>query len=87
LTAIRADRSLRGKFEEFLADRQPGIISSLGPVVLRLLAPFPLGMLGVVLGIVEVIGAVLQGLGFGAPSEEIGLELPLFSFELVDLSL
>ena len=60
MTAIRADRLLGGKFEEFLADRQPGIISSLGSVVLRLLAPFPLGMPGVILGIVEVIGVVRE---------------------------
>ena len=43
---------LGGKLEEFLADRQPGIVSPLGSVVLRLLAAFPLGMLGVVPGIV-----------------------------------
>ena len=71
------------KDSEFLADRQPGIISSLGSVVLRLLAPLPLGMLGVVLGIIQVIGAIPQRLGFGASSEKIGLELPLFTFELV----
>ena len=83
MTAIRADTLLRGKFEEFLADRQPGIISSLGSVVLRLLAPFPLGMLGVVLGIAQVIGAIPQRLGFGASAEKIGLELAFFTFELV----
>ena len=74
---------LGGNFDGFLADRQPGIISPLGSMVLRLLAPFSLGMLGVVLGIVEAIGAILQRLGFGASSEEIGLELPLLTFELV----
>ena len=75
---------LRGKVEESLAHRQPGVISPLGPVVLRLLAPFPFGLLGLVLGIVQVIGAILQRLGFGASSEKIGLELPLFTFELLD---
>jgi hypothetical protein len=75
---------LGGKLEEFLADRQPGIISSLGSVVLRLLAPFPLGMPGVILGIVEVIGAILQRLGLGASAEKIGLKLPLFTLELLD---
>ena len=87
MTAIRADTLLGGKFEEFLVNRQPGIIAPLGSVVLRLLAPFPLGMLGVVLGIVQVIGAILQRLGFGASSEKIGLELPLFTFELFDFLL
>jgi hypothetical protein len=78
---------LGGKFEEFLADRQSGIISPLGSVVLRLLAPFPLGMLGVGLRIVQVIGAILQRLGFGASSDKIGLELPLLAFQLFDLLL
>ena len=78
---------LGGKFEEFLADRQLGIIAPLGSVVLRLLAPFPLGMLGVVLGIVKVIGAIVERLGFRASSEKIGLELPLFTFELFDFLL
>ncbi len=78
---------LGGKIDELLTDRQPGIIAPLGSVVLRLLAPFPLGMLGVVLGIVQVIGAILQRLGFGASSEKIGLELPLFTFELLDFFL
>ena len=87
MTAIRADTLLGGKFEEFLADRQLGIIAPLGSVVLRLLAPFPLGMLGVVLGIVKMIGAIVERLGFRASSEKIGLELPLFTFELFDFLL
>ena len=87
MTAIRADTLLGGKIDEFLTDRQPGIISSLGSVVLRLLAPFPLGMLGVVLGIVQVIGAILQRRGLGASAEEIGLELPLLTLELFDFLL
>ncbi len=82
MTAIRADTLLGGKVEESLAHRQPGVISPLGSVVLRLLAPFSLRMLGVGLGIVQVIGAIPQRLGFGASSEKIGLELPLFTFEL-----
>ena len=39
------------------------------------------------LGIVQVIGAILQRLGFRASSEKIGLELPLFTFELLDFLL
>ena len=84
LAAIGADTLLGRKFDEFLTDRQTGIISPLGSGVLRLLAPFPLGLLGVVLGIIQVIGAIVQRLGFGASSEEIGLELPFFTFELFD---
>ena len=87
LTAIWADTLLGGKIDELLTDRQPGIIAPLGSVVLRLLAPFPLGMVGVVLGIVQVIGAILQRLGFGASAEEIGLELPLLTLELFDFLL
>ena len=34
-----------------------------------------------------MIGAILQRRGFGASSEEIGLELPLFTFELFDFLL
>ena len=87
MTAIRADTLPGGKFEEFLVDRQLGIIAPLGSVVLRLLAPFPLGMLGIVLGIVQVIGAIVQRLGFRASSEKISLELPLLTFELFDFLL
>ena len=87
LTATWADTLLGGKIDELLTDRQPGIIAPLGSVVLRLLAPFPLGMVGVVLGIVQVIGAILQRLGFGASAEEIGLELPLLTLELFDFLL
>ena len=87
LTAIWADTLLGGKIDELLTDRQPGIIAPLGSVVLRLLAPFPLGTVGVVLGIVQVIGAILQRVGFGASAEEIGLELPLLTLELFDFLL
>ena len=87
MTAIRADTLLGGNIDECLTDRQPGIISPLGSVVLRLLTPFPLGLLGVVLGIVQVIGAILQRLGFRASSKEVSLELPFFTFELLDFLL
>ena len=87
MTAIRADTLLGGKIDECLTDRQPGIISPLGSVVLRLLTPFPLGLLGVVLGIVQVIGAIVEWLGFRASSKEVSLELPFFTFELLDFLL
>ena len=87
MTTIRADTLLGRKIDECLTDRQPGIISPLGSVVLRLLTPFPLGLLGVVLGIVQVIGAIVEWLGFRASSKEVGLELPFFTFELLDFLL
>ncbi len=34
-----------------------------------------------------MIGAIPQRLGFGASSEKIGLELPLFTFEVFDFLL
>ena len=37
-----------------------------------------------VLRVVEVVGAIVARPGLGASSEEIGLELPLFAFELFD---
>jgi hypothetical protein len=43
---------LRRQFENLLADRQVGVIPSLGCGVPRLLAPLPLRFLGVVLGII-----------------------------------
>src|SRR4051794_14824525 len=64
-----------------------GVISSLGTRVPRLLAPVPLGALGAVLGIIQVIGAIVARLGFGASSEEIVLELAFFAFKLFDLLL
>ena len=85
MTAIGADTLLVGKLEEDLADRKPGIISPLGSVDSPVAGPVSAsGCSGVVLGIVEVIGAILQRLGLGASAEEIGLELPLFTFELFD---
>ena len=87
MTAIRADTLLGGKIDELLTDRQSGIIAPLGSVVLRLLTPFSLRLLGVVLGIVQVIGAIHQRLGLAASAEKIGLELPLFTFELLDFLL
>ena len=76
-----------GSSTEFLTDGQMGVIPSLGTRVPRLLAPVPLGSLGVVLGIIQVIGAIVPRLGFGASSEEIGLELAFFAFKLFDLLL
>ena len=38
-------------------------------------------------GFPQVIGAIVERLGFRASSEKIGLELPLFTFELLDFLL
>ena len=57
-------------------------------MVLRLLTPFPLGLLGVVLGIVQVIGAIFFTVRLPpASSKEVSLELPFFTFELLDFLL
>jgi hypothetical protein len=72
------------QFEELVTNRQMRVIPSLGPGVLRLLAPFPLRVRGVLLGIVQVIGAIASRRGLGASPEEIGLELAFFTFELFD---
>ena len=61
-----------------------GVIPSLGAGVVRLLAPFPLRFLGVVLGIIQVIGAIAPRRGFGASPEKVGFELAFFTFELFD---
>ena len=52
-----------------------------------MLAPFPLRFLGVVLGIIQVIGAIASSRGLGASPEEIGFELAVFTFELFDFLL
>jgi hypothetical protein len=64
-----------------------GVIPPLGTGVPRLLAPVPLGCLGVVPGIIQVIGAIVRHLGFGASAEKIGLELAFLAVELLDLLL
>ena len=87
LAAVGADTLLSRQFTEFLPDQKAGIIPSLGSGVARLLAPLPFGLLSLVLGIVQVIGAILQRRGFGASAEEIGLELPFFPLELLDFLL
>ena len=74
-------------FEELLTDGQMGVILSLGTSVPRLLASVPLGSLGVVLGIIQLIGAIVPRLGFGASSKQIGFELTFFAFELFDFLL
>jgi len=75
------------QFDEFLTDGQRGVIASLGTGVARLLAPVPLGCPGVVLGIIQLMGAVIPRLGFGASSEQIGLELAFLALEVFDLLL
>jgi hypothetical protein len=64
-----------------------GVIAALGAGVARLLAPVPLRLPGVVLGIIQVIGAIDSRLGFGASSEQIGSELAFLALELFDLLL
>jgi hypothetical protein len=86
-TATGTRTLLRRQFEDPLADRQVGVIPSLGPGVLRLLASFPLKFLGVALGIIPVIRAIASTRGFGASPEKIGFELAFFTFELFDFLL
>jgi hypothetical protein len=87
LAAIRTHTSLGGQFEDLLADRQVGVIPSLGCSIARLLAPLPRSFLGVVLGIIQMIGAIPSRRGLGALAEEIRLELAFFPFELFDVLL
>jgi hypothetical protein len=75
------------QFDELLTDGQMGVIPSLGTRVPRLLATVPLGFLGVVLGTIQIIGAIVPRLGFGASPEKIGLELAFLAFKLFDLLL
>ena len=75
------------QFDEFLTVGQMGVIPSLGTRIPRLLAPVPLGCLGVILGIIQVMGAIVPRLGFGASSEQIGLELAILAFQWFDLLL
>jgi hypothetical protein len=75
------------QFDEFLTAGQMGVIAPLGTSIPRLLAPVPLGCPGVVPGIIQVVGAIVPGSGFGTSSEEIGLKLALLAFELFDLLL
>ena len=62
-----------------------GVIPSLGCGVPRLLTPLPLRFLGFVLGIVQVIGAIVSRRGLGTFPEQIRLELAFFPLELFDL--
>jgi hypothetical protein len=82
--AAGTDASLRRQFTDFFVGRQARIIAAFGPGILRLLAPIPPGWRGPVLRVIQVMGAIVQGPGFGASSKEIGLELALFPFELFD---
>jgi hypothetical protein len=75
------------QFEDLLVDRQVGVIPSLGCGVARLLAPLPRSFLGVVLGIIQVIGAISSRRGLGALPEQIRFELAFFPFELFDVLL
>jgi hypothetical protein len=83
----RADRWLGRQFDPVLTDGQRGGIPSLGTRVPRLLAPVPLGSRGVVLGILQVLGAIVPRWDFGAWSEQIRLALAFLAFQLFDLLL
>ena len=85
MTAVGADTLLGGQCDEFLTDREGGIIPPLRSGISRLLAPLPSGSLRVVLGVVQVIGTILQRSGLGTSTEEIGLELAFLTSELFDL--
>jgi hypothetical protein len=63
---------------------QVRVIPSLRSGVLRLLSTFSLGFPGVILRIIQVVGAVAPSRVLGASSEEIGLELAFLAFELYD---
>jgi hypothetical protein len=81
LAAIGTDTLLRRQFDEYVTNRQMGIIPPFGSGVLRLLAPLSLRFPGVVLGIIQVIGTLAPRRGLRASPEEIGLELTFFTFE------
>jgi len=87
LAAARADTLLGRQYEEFLADGPRGVIAALGAGVLWLLTPLPLGSLRVVPRIIEVMGAIVPGLGFGASSQPIGWELACLALKWFDLLL
>jgi hypothetical protein len=80
-SALGTDTSLGRQYGELVHDRQMGVIPSLRTRVVRLLAPFPLRSPGVVLGIVQVMGAITSSRGLRAFPEEIRLELAFFPFE------
>jgi hypothetical protein len=86
-SALGTDTSLGRQYGELVHDRQMGVIPSLRTGVVRLLASFPLTSQGVVLGIVQVMGAITSSRGLRAFPEEIRFELAFFPFELFDLLL
>ena len=85
LTAVGADALLVGQFNEDLTDRKSGIIPPLRSGIARLLAPLSSRPPRIVLGVVQVIGTILQRRGLGASTEEVGLELAFLTLELFDL--
>ena len=85
MTAVGADTLLVGQIDNDLADRKRRIIPPLRSGIARLLAPLSCGPRRVVLGVVEMIGSILQRCGLGASTEEVGLELAFLTLELFDL--
>src|ERR1700677_1391856 len=84
LAATRTGALLGRQFDELVTNLQMRVIPSFGSGVVRLLAPFPLRFLGIVLGIIQVIGAILSSRGLGTSPEKVGFELAFFTFELFD---
>src|SRR5689334_7406779 len=76
-TAVGADTFLGRQFDELLTDRKRGIIAPLRSGIARLLAALSSRPRRVALGVVQVIGTILQRRGLRATTEAIGLELTL----------
>ncbi|HWU36848.1 MAG TPA: hypothetical protein VN203_04315, partial [Candidatus Acidoferrum sp.] len=85
MTAVGAETLLVGQLDEDLTDRKRGIIPPPRSGIARLLAPLSSGSPRVVLGVVQLIGTILQRRGLGASTEEISLELAFLTLELFDL--
>jgi hypothetical protein len=86
-SALATDTFLGRQYAVLVLDWQMGVIPSFGAGVVRLLAPFPPRSPGVVLGIVQVIGAITPRRFLGAFPEEVRLEFAFFPLELFDFLL
>jgi hypothetical protein len=79
-----AENGYRSYSSQQVAEGRAVVIPSFGAGVVRLLAPFPRRRLRVVLGIIQVVGAITARRFLGAFPKEIGLEFAFFPFELFD---